>query len=107
MKQENVDIVQEDQGVMDLLKPPLESSSKLEKEPAQKIPRENVPKQNKDALPREIIEAKSAFSTIKSYCKNLIRASNNKASTKYDHRKNNMILNFFAKPVVDRPISIP
>ena len=62
----------------------------------------------KEVVPRELIEARSAFKTIKIYCNNLIRGSaNNTASNRDDNRKNTIPLNFFAKPVVDRPISIP
>ena len=62
----------------------------------------------KDAVPREIIQARSAFATIKNYCNNLIRSSikMTNPSPKNDNRKS-INLNFFAKPIVDRPISIP
>ena len=62
----------------------------------------------KEMVTREIIEARSAFNTIKNYCKSLIRGSTNStASNRDEHRKNIIPLNFFAKPVVDRPISLP
>ena len=64
----------------------------------------------KEAMPRELIEARSAFKTIKNYCNTLIRGSANNVTSnrgENDNRKNRMPLNFFAKPVVDRPISIP
>ena len=65
----------------------------------------NVPK---EAVPREIIQARSAFDAIKNYCNNLIRSSikMTNPSPKNDNRKS-INLNFFAKPIVDRPISIP
>ena len=64
----------------------------------------------KEVMPRELIEARSAFKTIKNYCNNLIRGSANNVTSnrgENDNRKSMMPLNFFAKPVVDRPISIP
>lgn len=62
----------------------------------------------KDTVPREIIQARSAFDTIKNYCNNLIRSANKTShSTQDDENRNSMNLNFFAKPIVDRPISIP
>ena len=62
----------------------------------------------KDVVPREIIQARSAFDAIKNYCNNLIRSSikMTNPSPKNDNRKS-INLNFFAKPIVDRPISIP
>ena len=65
----------------------------------------NLPK---DTVPREIIQARSAFDTIKNYCKNLIRSSIRPSnSTQNNENRNSINLNFFAKPIVDRPISIP
>ena len=62
----------------------------------------------KEVVPRELNEARSAFKTIKIYCNNLIRGSSNSTSSNRDgNSKNTIPLNFFAKPVVDRPISIP
>ena len=62
----------------------------------------------KEVVPRELIAARSAFKTIKIYCNNLIRGSSNSTSSNRDgNSKNTIPLNFFAKPVVDRPISIP
>ena len=62
----------------------------------------------KEAAPREIIQARSAFDTIKDYCNTLIRNSSKSSNSalKNENRKS-MNLNFFAKPIVDRPISIP
>ena len=62
----------------------------------------------KEAVPREIIQARSAFDTIKDYCNTLIRNSSrsSNSSQKNENRKS-INLNFFAKPIVDRPISIP
>ena len=62
----------------------------------------------KEAVPREIIQARSAFDAIKQYCNNLIRSTikTSNSSTKTENRKS-LNLNFFAKPIVDRPISIP
>ena len=73
--------------------------------PSMDIKSSNTPK---DAVPREIIQARSAFDAIKNYCNNLIRSSikMTNPSPKNDNR-NSINLNFFAKPIVDRPISIP
>ena len=62
----------------------------------------------KDVVPREIIQARSAFDAIKNYCNNLIRSSikMTNPSPKNENR-NSINLNFFAKPIIDRPISIP
>ena len=66
------------------------------------------PKQPKEVLPREMIEAQGAFNTIKNYCRNLIRISTgNPAAAKDDPIKNGISVNFFAKPIVDRPICLP
>ena len=66
------------------------------------------PKQPKEVLPREMIEAQGAFNTIKNYCRNLIRISaGNPAAAKDDPIKNRISVNFFAKPIVDRPICLP
>ena len=62
----------------------------------------------KEAVPREIIQARSAFDAIKNYCNNLMRSSikMTNPSPKNENR-NSINLNFFAKPIIDRPISIP
>lgn len=62
----------------------------------------------KEAAPREIIQARSAFDTIKDYCNTLIRNSSKSSnSAQKNESRKSMNLNFFAKPIVDRPISIP
>ena len=72
----------------------------------QQVP--SPPKQPKEILPREMIEAQGAFNTIKNYCRNLIRISaGNPAAATDDPIQNRISVNFFAKPIVDRPICLP
>ena len=65
-------------------------------------------KESRAALPREFIEARSAFDTIKTYCKQFITASLRcKPSNRNENSKASTPLNFFGKPIVEHPISLP
>ena len=86
------------------------NSSSHEKEPdVQPNTRLNIAiKETKLPLPREMIEARGAFNTIKNYCKKFMSTSIGRtANNRDDNRKNSIALNFFGKPIVERPISLP
>ena len=96
---------------------PMQSEATVSKKPVDIKPRLVLTTKNKDstsrlALPREFIQANSAFSTIINYCKKLTgggssNPSNGSVNTAENINDAKQSWSFFGKPVVDMPLSLP